>query len=183
MNQIEQKFILARMEELEIRLRDNEEYWKQAKIANQAGKIFEDVCDSGEGVLKAYDKYEEELSKTNCIYSEEAYKLGFEDGISIGMEKEPDGRKSVLSLEDMTAMVSVYDAVQNLKTTMLGNRKEYWEEGGVLAVFDSVYDIIEYAACAEIRLMGEDEAAERVTDILDREMTAEERAKELLGLK
>lgn len=53
----------------------------------------------GGDVWKAYCQYEEELSKTNCIYSEEAYKLGFEDGVLIGLEKEPDGRKSVLSLE------------------------------------------------------------------------------------
>jgi len=130
MNQVEQKFLMARMEELEARIRNNEEYWQQAKIANKAGKKFEEACNKGEGVLKAYDKYEEELSKTNCIYSEEAYKLGFEDGILMGMEREPDGRKSILSLEDMTAIVSVYDAIQDMKTTMLGSRKEYWEEGG-----------------------------------------------------
>lgn len=183
MDQITQEFVLSRMEELEIRLRNNEEYWQQVKISNQAGKKFEDACDRGEGALKAYYDYEDELSKTNCIYSEEAYKLGFEDGILIGMEKEPDGRKSVLSLDDMTAIVSVYAAVQELKKVMLGSEKEYWEEGGILAVFDdSVYDIIEHATCAEIRLM-EDEAAERVTEILDREVSAEDRAKELLGMK
>lgn len=183
MDQITQEFVLARMEALESKLRSNEEYWKQVKISNEAGKKFEDAVKKGKNVWKAYYDYEDELSKTNCIYSEEAYKLGFEDGILIGVEKKPDGRKSVLSLDDMTALVSVYDAFQNLKATMLGSRKEYWEEGsGVLAVFEVVYDIIEHAACAEIRLM-EDEAAERVTEILDREVSAEERAKELLGLK
>ncbi|MCM1233299.1 MAG: hypothetical protein NC489_24540 [Ruminococcus flavefaciens] len=182
MEQVEDKFIMARMEELENRLRNNAEYWRQVKVANEAGKQFEDACDKDKEILKAYRKYEEELSKTNCIYSEEAYKLGFEDGILIGMEKEPDGRKSVLSLEDMTAMLSVYDAVQDMKTTMLGSRKEYWEDGGVLATFESLYDVIEHAACAEIRLMGEDECTDRVTKILDKEVSAEERARELLGL-
>lgn len=182
MDQLTQKFVLARMEELETRLRNNEEYWRQARISNQAGKRFEDACNRGEGALKAYCDYEDELSKTNCIYSEEAYRLGFDDGILIGMEKEPDGRKSVLSLEDMTAMVAIYDSVQKLKETMLGSRKEYWEDGGVLAVFESVYDIIEHAVCAEIRLLDEDEAFERVTDILACKGGPEERAKELLGL-
>lgn len=182
MDQIAQEFVLARMEELEVRIRKNEEYWKQAKIANQAGKRFEDACNRGEGVLKAYCDYEDELSKTNCIYSEEAYKLGFEDGIMIGVEKKPDGRKSVLSIEDMTAMISVYDAVQELKKTMLGSGKEYWEEGGVLPIFEQVYDIVEHAACAEIRLMGEDEAFEMVTDVLGKKATPKERAKELLGI-
>lgn len=107
--------------------------------------------------------------------------LGFEDGVLIGMEKKPDGRKSVLSLEDMTAMVSVYDAVQELKEIMLGSRKEYWEKGGILEKVESVYDIVEHAVCAEIWLLG-DEAAERVTEILDREEAAEERAKLLLGI-
>lgn len=182
MDQIAQEFVLARMEELEVRIRKNEEYWKQAKIANQAGKRFEDACNRGEGVLKAYCDYEDELSKTNCIYSEEAYKLGFEDGIMIGVEKKPDGRKSVLSLEDMTALVAIYDSVQELKEMMLGSRKEYWEEGGVLAKFEKLYDIIEHAVCAEIRLMGDDEVFEIVTDILSRKIVPQERAKELLGL-
>lgn len=181
MNQIEQKFVLARMEELESRIRKNEEYWRQVRVANEAGKRFEDACDKGERVLKAYGEYEERLSEANCTYSEEAYKLGYEDGILIGMEKEADGRKSVLSVEDMTAIVSVYDATQRLKETMLGSRKEYWEEGGVLATFESVYDIIENAACAAIRLIGEDECSDRVTKILDQKASAEERAKQLLG--
>lgn len=182
MEQITQKFVLSRMEELEVRIRKNEEYWQQVRVANESGKRFEATCNKDKEILKAYGEYEEELSKTNCIYSEEAYKLGFEDGILIGMEKEPDGRKSVLSLQDMTAMVSVYDAVQELKEAMLGSRREHWEQGGILAKVELLHDIVEHAACAEIlRLMGEDETAERVTDILDREMTAEERAKILLG--
>lgn len=181
MNQLEQKFVLARMEELETRIRSNEEYWQQVRIANEAGKRFEVACNRDKGILKAYREYEEGLSEANCTYSEEAYKLGYEDGILIGMEKEVDGRKSILSVEDMTTMVSAYDAVQNLKVTMLGSRKEYWEKGGVLATFETVYDIIEHAACSAIRLMGEDECNEGVTEILDKEVTAEERAKLLLG--
>ena len=182
MNQVEQKFVLAKMEELEARLRKNEEYWQQVRVANEAGKRFETACNKDKGVLKAYGEYEERLSEANCTYSEEAYKLGFEDGILIGIEKELDGRKCVLSLGDMTAMVSVYDAIQNLKTTMLGSKKEYWEEGGVLATFETVYDIIKHATCAEIRLMGADEATDRVTGILDSKSMPEERAKQLLGI-
>ncbi len=182
MNQVEKEFVLARMEELETRIRKNEEYWRQAKIANEAGKRFEEACNKDKEILKAYGEYEERLSEANCVHSEEAYTLGFEDGILIGMEKKPDGRKSVLSLEDMTAMVSVYDAIQKLKEVMLGSGKEYWKEGGVLAVFENIYDIIEHAACAEIRLMGEDEADERVAEILDKKEVAEQRARELLGI-
>ena len=180
MNQVEQKFVLVRLEELEKRIHNNDEFWQQAKVSNEAGKKFENAVKKGGDVWKAYCQYEEELSKTNCIYSEEAYKLGFEDGVLIGLEKEPDGRKSVLSLEDMTVMVSAYDSVQKLKETMLGGKSECWKKGGVLATLDSIYDIIESATCAEIRLM-EDEVAERVTDILDREIAAEDRAKLLLG--
>lgn len=34
--------------------------------------------------------------------------------ILIGVEQEADGRKSVLALEDMTNLISVYDAVRQL---------------------------------------------------------------------
>lgn len=183
LNKIEKEFVLARMEALDSRLRNDEEYCQQAKLSNQVGKRFQDACNKGVGVWKAYCDYEEELSKTNCIYSEESYKLGFEDASGLmGMEKEPDGRKSVLSLKDMTALVAIYDSVKELKGTMLGSKEEYWEEGGVLAVFESVQDILRNSACAEIRLMGQDEAFERLINILGRKATPEERAKELLGL-
>lgn len=181
MNQIEQEFVLARMEELEVRLQNNEEYWQQVRIANQAGKRFEDACNRGKGVMKAYSEYEDELSKTNCLYSEEAYKLGFEDGLMIGMEKEPDGRKSVLSIEDMTALVCIYDFLSKLKEDLSGKRSEYCEKSGVLG---SLYDIIEHSVSAGIKLMGNDGCSEEiVTEILNKKETAELRAKKLLGIK
>lgn len=183
LNHIMKEFVLTRMEALESKLQKNEDYWQQVQISCMAGKKFETAVKRGEGIWEAYIDYEEEKSKANCLYSEAAYMQGFEDGILIGVEKQPDGRKSVLSLEDMTAMISVYDAVQKLKETMLGGKTEYCEEGGVLTVFKNVYDIVEHAACEEIRLLGDDEAAERVTEILDKNVAAENRAKELLGLE
>lgn len=77
MDQITQEFVLARMEELEVRIRKNEEYWQQVRVANEAGKRFETACNNDKGVLKAYGEYEERLSEANCTYSEEAYKLEF----------------------------------------------------------------------------------------------------------
>lgn len=182
MNHIMEEFVLTRMEALESKIQNNEDYWRQVQISCVAGKKFETAVKKGEGIWEAYIGYEEEKSKANCLYSESAYMQGFEDGILIGMEKQPDGRKSVLSLEDMTAMISVYDSVQKLKEIMLGCKKEEWKEGGALSVFQDIFHIIEHTVSAEISLLGEDKASERITDILDKKMTTEERAKQLLGI-
>lgn len=43
MNQVEQKFVLVRLEELEKRIHNNDEFWQQAKVSNEAGKKFENA--------------------------------------------------------------------------------------------------------------------------------------------
>jgi len=47
----------------------------------------------------------------------------------------------------------------------------------------NIYDLIDSATCAEIKLFGEDESSERISTILSNDrITAEERAKLLLRL-
>lgn len=131
----------------------------------------------------AFDNIEEMFLKYNCICIETAYKLGYADGILVGMEQMPDGRKSVLSLEDMTTLVSVYDSFRQMKKVMLGRVDEHWEDAGAFQVFEHIYDVIDSATCAEIKLLGEDESNKRIITILSNDrITAEERAKLLLRL-
>lgn len=53
----------------------------------------------------------------------------------IGIEQEANGRKSILALEDMTNLISVYDAIRQLKKVLLGRMDEHWEDAGAFSVF------------------------------------------------
>ena len=99
------------------------------------------------------------------------------------MEQEADGSKSILALEDMANLISIYDAVRQLKKVMLGGKDEHWEVAGVFSVFQNVYKVIDNATCSTIKFLGEDEAAEIVTGVLaDETMQPEEKARQLLGM-
>ena len=105
--------------------------------------------------------------------------------IKEGMKEslELNNKKSILSLEDMTNLISIYDSIRQLKKVLLGNMGEHWEDGGALRLFEYVFDIIENATCVEIQRLGEDEACKKVATILNNDMVMpKERAKQLLGL-
>lgn len=181
MQQLTDEFVSARMEVLEEKLRADAEFQNQTKELHKVSHAFKNGCGMTSEGWKLYDALEETFIDNNILYSQAAYKLGYSDGYSIGQEQKPEGR--TLSLEDMTNLIAVYDCVQKLKEILLGDKEEYWEGGrGGFTVFESIYSIIEHAATAEIRLLGEDECSERVTDILNKKTTAEERAKLLLGI-
>ena len=180
MKKLTEEFISARMEALEEVLRTDAEFQQQTKVLHGASHAFKNGCGMTSEGWKLYDALEETFIVNNILYNQAAYKLGYSDGFSVGMEQKPECRK--LSLEDMTSLISVYDCIQKLKEFLLGNREECWEKGGGFTVFESIYSIIEHAATAEIRLLGEDECSERVTSILDKKVTAKDRAKQLLGL-
>lgn len=151
--------------------------WRDA--ANKFDKMFQMTKEQ----WLAFDDIEDMFLKYNFVCVEAAYELGYTDGISVGAEQKLEGSKSVLSLEDMTTLVSVYDSFRQLKKVILGRMDEHWEDAGVFKVFEHIYDVIDNAASAEIKLLGEDEACIRISSILSNDkMSAEERAKKLLRL-
>lgn len=69
----------------------------------------------------------------------------------IGIEQEANGRKSILALEDMTNLISVYDAIRQLKKVLLGRMDEHWENAGAFSVFEYVFNVIDNATCLYIK--------------------------------
>lgn len=119
----------------------------------------------------------------NASYGEAAYRKGLSDGILIGIEQEANGRKSILALEDMANLISVYDAVRQLKKVLLGREDEHWEDAGAFSVFEYIFNVIDNATCSKIQFLGKDEAIEIVMGVLaDETMNPEEKARQLLGL-
>ena len=100
--------------------------------------------------------------------------------MQIASEKEIRAKGSVLSFQDMTHLVYLYDAVKKLNMFLLGEWDNYDRDRGTLKELDRVCKVIENETCAEIRLWGEDENYECLTDILDNSgITPEERARML----
>lgn len=176
------EFIFARTgEPLEDRLRKSERFQQQMKFLHKESKAFVADSDLSEKDWKLYDKLEDEWTKYNSVYGEEAYRLGFEDGVQLAAEHKIRIKGSVLSVKDMTHLVYMYDGIKKLNKLLLGAWEIHDKECGILEELDRVCDVIEDGVCAEIRLQGEDEMYERLADILDNsEMSPEERAERLV---
>lgn len=179
MDFISEEFFAARTGEvLEARLRDSGTFRQQMESLHEASKAFS----KDSGMLKKgwelYDSLEDEWTKYNILYGEEAYRLGFQDGVRLASEKEIRAKGSVLDVQDMTHLVYMYDSIRKLNKLLLGEWEIYGRDGGVLRELDRVCDVIEHGICAEIRLRENDEMYGRLVNILDDEEKApEERAK------
>ncbi len=181
MDFISEEFFAARTgEALEARLRDSGTFRQQMKSLHEASKAFSKDSGMLKKGWKLYDRLEDEWTKYNILYGEEAYRLGFQDGVQTASEREIRAKGSVLSFTDMTHLVYLYDAIKKLNVFLLGEWDNYDRDCGTLKELDWVCKVIENGACAEIRLRGEDDAYECLTDILDNAGIApEERAKML----
>lgn len=168
-------------EPLEQRLRKSERFRQQTQSLSDTSKEFAEnfVLSGKDGEL--YDRMDDEWSKYSSVYGEEAYCMGFEDGVQLAAERTVRVKGSVLSVDDMTHLVYVYDAVKKLNELLLGEWGIHDRECGILAELDRVCDVIEGGVCAEMRLLGEDEMHKHLEDILDNsEMSPEERAERLV---
>lgn len=181
MDFITDELLFARTgEPLEERIRKSERFQRQMKCLHKASRTFAKDSGLSKKDQKLYDRLEEEWSKYNISYGEESYRLGFEDGVQIAAEHDIRLKGSVLSVKDMTHLIYMYDAVKKLNKLLLGDWNIHGRENGILEELDRVCDVIEDGVCAEIRLRGEDEMYECLTDIMDNpELAPEERAKKL----
>ena len=168
-------------EPLEVALQKNGALQDPQKQLQEAIDALMDSMGIMQNGRKAFEQVEAAWTKYDAAYGETAYRLGLSDGMEIGKEKEIGDNQTILSLEDMAALIRIYDAARELKKVLYGEAEIRREEDGVLCTFGSIYDLIENGICMELKLLGEDEVAERVTGILDGDMSPEERAKKLLG--
>ncbi len=185
MSIISEEFLAARIGEvLEARLRKSDKYQQKMEDLHKASGVFSKAAGLPQKSWKLYDALDNAWTEYNIMYGEESYRLGFEDGMQVASEKEIRENGSVLSFKDMTHLVYLYDAVKKLNVFLLGEWDNYDRDSGILKELDRVYKVIEDGVCAEIRLRGEDELFECLTDILDNQKAVpEERARVLTGLE
>lgn len=170
-------------EPLENRLQNDPDYQEQQKKLSETLREYWEIPPQTkkQRVWKS-DKIWESIGRYNDSHGRVAYRLGYEDGVRAGMEKKAAGKRSMFSLEDMTDMVRLYDAVKQLNITLFGHNEYHEKEEGVLGALDRVYYIIHNGIGCMLEFLGEDESDESITYILDRmDASPEKKAKMLLG--
>lgn len=171
-------------EALEEEMKKNALVLRKQEEWRSAVKRFEDMVSMTHEQSIALQQAKDTFIEYNAYYREAVYRMGYSDGILVGMEQQSDGRKSVLAVDDMANLISVYEVVRQLKKVLLGRMDAHWEDAGAFSVFEHIFDIIDNATCSKIKLLGEDESVEMVTDILNNETEgAAEKAKQLLGME
>ena len=171
------EIVKARMgDALEEELKKNAHFLQKQKKWRDAANRFEGMVSMTHEQWLALQEVEDVFLEYNASYGEAAYRKGLSDGILIGIEQEANGRKSVLALEDMANLISVYDVVRQLKKVLLGRMDEHWEDAGA-------FNVIDNATCTKIQFLEKDEAIEIVMGVLaDETMNPEEKARQLLGM-
>lgn len=179
-----EEFVILRMAEpLEDELRKRKDFKKQQTKLRDALLNWNGKPEMTKKQLEAFDHIESTLSEYVYIYGETAYRLGYSDGMSIDMDKNPSNKRTVLSLEDMCNLISIYVAVKELKITLFGSLDILPAKNSIIGSLDHIFDIINNGICLEIKLLGEDRSTELITNILDsNSISSKEKARQLLGI-
>lgn len=88
--------------------------------------------------------------------------------------KEPAG----MDLEDMVHLIYIMDVYRKLNITCCGEEIMMGFNEGCIGALSRIYKVIEHNACADMR---KDDFKKGDKILLDTSLTAEERAKKLLG--
>lgn len=150
----------------------------------EVGKAVQEFTDSVEMTPEGKEKFEhfrEMQTLYDIAYGQTAYSLGYSDGVEAGMEKGADGTHTILSVEDMSHMVTAYDAIKEINQTLLGKFEPHNKPKGALGALECILDVIAHGMTAQYRLLSEEDTL-KVENILNNDTrTPEQRAKILLG--
>lgn len=184
MENLSDEMVEIRMgEPLEKRLQKDDVYMqRQKELVGVLRECWEIRPRTKKQRVRKSDIIWDSIGRYNYSYGETAYRLGYEDGVRAGMEQKAAGKRSMFSLEDMTDMVRMYDAVKQLNITLFGQNEYHEKEEGVLGALDRVYYIIHNGIGCMLEFQGDDEFDQSITYILDRiDEAPEKRAEMLLG--
>lgn len=171
-------------EPLEQELRKRTDFLQKQADWRTAIEEFENKTNMTKEQRLDFDKLEEIYLEYNSIYGDAAYDLGFSDGKLVGMEQKLEGKKTILSLDDMVILISAYSAIQVLFTVMNGDADIDETSKGIFGILNKMYDVVKNGVCQKIKLLGEDEEDRRITSILRDPLTStEDKARRLLGLE
>lgn len=132
-----------------------------------------------------FSKMGKETESLLCKCVEIAYNAGFRDGVDTGIRYEDCEEKSVymekeqhaISVEDMTDLLTIYEAYQTMIVTLIGEETILGYDKGCLGAMTRVLAVIENNASKDLK-------EEDIDDIvLDISLEVEEKARKLLGME
>ena len=86
-----------------------------------------------------------------------------------------------MTLEDMTNLIIIYDAVRQLSRNFFGYYEIFEEDEGIMGALGNVWKVIVNGTSIKIKQLGEDESFDKILDILNAETSPpRERAMKLL---
>lgn len=100
-----------------------------------------------------------------------------------GERQMKNNQNTILTLNDMTCLITIYDAIRQLNMALYGFYEPESRNEGIMGALSNVWDVIVNGTCAEIHLLEENEFLSQVLHILGESATPRERAKLLLGMK
>lgn len=137
--------------------------WLGLKPAKKGGKMFSFLFNQ---IKKRVDKKTSRLPDTEHGHEPVS---GHEC-----KAKEPVG----IDLEGMVHLVYIMDAYRKLNITLYGEEIMMGFDEGCIGALSRIYKVIEHNACADMR-KNDFKKGDKI--LLDTSLTAEERAKKLLG--
>lgn len=150
----------------------------------EVGKAVKEFTDSVEMTPESKDKFEhlrEMQTLYDIAYEKTAYSLGYSDGVEVGIEKGADGKHTILSVEDMSYMVTAYDAIKEINKTLLGKFELHYKPKGTLGALECILDVIGHRMTAQYRLLSDEDTPKVENKLNNDTRTPEQRAKILLG--
>lgn len=97
------------------------------------------------------------------------------------MNNETDEIKTVLTVRDMSYLITIYEAVKKLDEILLGKFELHTKDEGVLGALECVMNVIDSGVAEQYKLPEEEEDAKIVDILNDDTLTPAEKAKILLG--
>lgn len=171
-------------EPLEKELRKRMDFIQKQKEWRSAVEEFQTKLNMTKGQIMDFEKLQDIYLEYEVIYVDSVYQLGYSDGKLVGLEQKLEGKKTILSLEDMAILISSYTAVHSLFTVMNGVADMDETYKGIFGILKKLYDVIKNGVCQEIKLLGMEEEEKRIDSILgDIRTSTEDKAKMLLGIE
>lgn len=171
-------------EPLDAQLKQHKEFMEIRKQYHNLSEVLQEKLGKDGENREFLIHFDEVVGEYSSSYGENAYTLGFHDGMDLGvehgryLERKKSENKGDFSLEDMTQLIYVLDAYKSLNKSLLGDEMVLSFQEGYLGALGRIYKVIGNHISEELRV-GESSGGGMI--LSDVSLEPEERAKRLLG--
>lgn len=183
----EKELFAGRIERLDAAISGDTEYRKYQEQYHQCMEALKEILGNGQDTDGLVFRLDDSVSDYTSRYGEIIYRYAFHDGLRTGLEHERsvsvlEGQAPLpsIDLEDMTNLIYVCDAFEDLCTAVVGSIFIPAEHNGIMGMLGKIEGIAEKYIPPELK-RGDDARGYRL--LHDRRFSPEQRAGMLLGEK